>query len=112
MTHPNSSTQNHWGAAAAAAAAAAARLARGTRIRHGKPPRKPLNIAEWNQGSNLTDPKHGFVLQKLAALVAPAPPLKQLLSIRRLQPHGRQKQGERGRGEGDESGKRLRAGLS
>ena len=51
-----------WGAlgAAAAAAAAAARLARGMRIRHGETPRKPLNIAEWALGSNLTVPLFYF----------------------------------------------------
>jgi hypothetical protein len=111
MTHP-APTQNQWRAAATAAAATAARLARRTRIRHGEPPRKPLNIAEWTLGSSFTVPLFCFSVKEFKVFRVLGPPMKQLLSIRRLQPHYRQKHGEPGRGEGDESDKRIWAGIS
>jgi hypothetical protein len=58
-----------------AAAAAAPRLARRTRIRHGEPPRKPGNIAEWTLGSNFTEPKSGRACGKFKVFWVLAPPL-------------------------------------
>jgi hypothetical protein len=73
VTHP-APTQNQWRAAARAAAAAAPRLARRTRIRHGEPPRKPADIAEWTLGSNLTVPLFCFWVKKFKVFRASAPP--------------------------------------
>ncbi len=86
MTHP-AATQNHWNAAARAAAAAAARLARGTRIRHGETPRKPLNIAEWTLGSSVAVPLFCFWVKEfevfLALLLHPPSPTPWPTEIRR-----------------------------
>ncbi len=73
MTHPNS-TANQWSATAAAAATAAARLERRMRIRFRQTPRKPLNIAEWNLGSSLTEPVFTVVPCEFKVFLAVGPP--------------------------------------